>query len=143
MPRSYEMTLVLNSQLEDGGVDGAVKRYVDFLESQDAKIVNVDRWGVRKLAYKIGRHQQGDYSIIQFVAEPGVVAELDRLCRLDESVMRQMVTYVEEGYEIPGEEKTDEEKVETPDEESVGEDEGKSDDDAGSDDGNDAKEDES
>jgi len=143
MPRSYEMTLVLSSQLPDGGADGAVKRYVDFLEGRDAQVVNVDRWGVRKLAYEIGKHQQGDYSIIQFVAEPGVIAELDRMCRLDEAVIRQMVAFVEEGYEIPAEEEDEAEETETSEEEADSEDEGDTSDVADTDDGTNAEEDES
>ena len=99
MPRDYEITLILNSQLPEDGAEQTVKRYQDFLTSQNARVVNLLSWGMRKLAYEIAKHQQGIYHIIQFQAEPGVTAELDRLCRLDESVLRHMIVLAQEAFE--------------------------------------------
>ena len=101
MLRDYEITLILNSQLPEEGAEQTVKRYQDFLTSQNARVVNLLSWGVRKMAYAIAKHQQGIYHIIQFQAEPGVTAELNRLCRLDESVLRHMIVLAEDAYETP------------------------------------------
>ena len=98
MRKDYEIALIFNSQIPEEAVESALKRYEDFLGTQNAEVVQVVRWGVRKLAYEIARHQQGMYVFIQFQAEPGVVAELDRFCRLDESVLRYMIVVVEEGF---------------------------------------------
>ncbi len=95
MSRDYELALIVDSQLPEGGVEETIKRYEDFLTGQDATVVNVDRWGMRKLAYEIRKHQQAVYTFVQFQAEPGMLPELDRACKLDESVLRHMVVLVE------------------------------------------------
>ena len=94
MLRAYELALILNSQLPEEGVEEAVKRYEDVL-AKDAEVTNVDRWGVRRLAYEVSKHQQGFYAFIQFQGDPEILLELDRSCRLDEAVLRHMIVVVE------------------------------------------------
>jgi small subunit ribosomal protein S6 len=79
-------------------VDETVKRYESLLGERGA-IVNIDRWGTRKLAYEIQKRQQGDYTLFQFQAEPGAIAEIDRACRLDESILRHLVILAENGFQ--------------------------------------------
>lgn len=104
MVKDYEMVLIVNSQLPEEEVEGASKRVQDLLTQKDATIGDVDRWGVRKLAYKIGNHQQGSYTIFRFQAEPTVISELDRTCRLDESVLRHLIVLSEQVPEPPPDE---------------------------------------
>lgn len=98
MPKDYELTLVVDTQLAEGSVDETVKRYESLLGERGA-IVNIDRWGTRKLAYEIQKRQQGDYTLFQFQAEPGAIAEIDRACRLDESILRHLVILAENGFQ--------------------------------------------
>ena len=104
MVKDYEMVLIVDSQLPEEDVEGTSKRYQDFLAQKDARIVDVDRWGVRKLAYEIGNHQQGSYAIFRFQAESTVISELDRTCRLDESVLRHLIVLSEQAAEPPPDE---------------------------------------
>ena len=108
MTRGYELALIVDTQLAEDGAEQTVKRYQDFLAGAGAALVNVDRWGVRKLAYEIRKHPQGDYSFLQFQSEPQVIAELDRACRLDEAVLRHMVVSVPGGFEVAEEEEVEE-----------------------------------
>ena len=59
----------------DGGEDGAV---------------TVTHWGKRKLAYPIGRKEQGVYVILRYQTEPERLTELERLARIDEQVLRHL-----------------------------------------------------
>ncbi len=104
MVKDYEMVLIVDSQLPEEEVEGTSKRYQDFLTQNDATIGDVDRWGVRKLAYEIGNHQQGSYIIFRFQAESAVISELDRTCRLDESVLRHLIVLFEQVVEPPPDE---------------------------------------
>ena len=99
MTRSYELTLVINSQVSEDAAQEAVQRYQDFLTGHGASVVNVDQLGVRKLAYEISKQQQGFYTFIQFESGTEVIQELDRICKLDESLLRHLVVVVEEGFE--------------------------------------------
>ena len=98
MPKNYEMTLIVDTQLADGSVDEIVTRY-ETLVGEHGTIANVDRWGARKLAYEIRKRQQGDYTFVQFHAEPAAIAEIDRACRLDDAILRHLIITVPGGFE--------------------------------------------
>lgn len=97
MLKHYELTLIIDSQLPEETVEETIKRYETFVAGQGALVVNVDRRGVRKLAYEIKKHQQAVYTFVEFQAEPGILSDLDRACKLDESVLRHMVVVSESG----------------------------------------------
>jgi small subunit ribosomal protein S6 len=99
MPRNYEMTLIVDPQLAEGTVDDTVTRYQTLI-AEHGSLVHVDRLGTRKLAYDIRKRQQGDYSFIQFHAEPTALAVVDRACRLDEAILRHMIVTVPGGFLI-------------------------------------------
>ena len=56
-----------------------------------SKVDNVDEWGKRKLAYEINGLTDGDYTLIDFHAEPSNIAELDRVLRISDVVVRHMI----------------------------------------------------
>jgi small subunit ribosomal protein S6 len=113
MAVDYEIAILLSSQLPEGQAEEAINRYQKVMTDGGAEVVKVDRWGVRKLAYEIRKQQQADYSFIQFTGEPAVVDELDRLCRLDEGVLRHMIIRPEGGFEPEPEPEPEAEAVET------------------------------
>lgn len=98
MPKDYEMTLIVDTQLAEGSVDETVARY-EALVGQHGTLVNVDRWGSRKLAYDIRKRQQGDYTFLQFQAEPDAISEIDRACRLDDATLRHLIVNVPGGFQ--------------------------------------------
>ncbi len=95
MSREYEMALIVDTQRPNKEVDETVTRYETLLGEQGAEVVNVDRWGTRKLAYEIRKRQQGDYTFFQFRADPSAIADVDRACRLDEAVLRHLLLQIE------------------------------------------------
>ncbi|MYC14411.1 MAG: 30S ribosomal protein S6 [Gemmatimonadetes bacterium] len=88
MSRDYEMALIVDTQVD---ADATIDRYASLLADQGAAVVNVDRWGVRRLAYEIQKRQQGDYTFFYFQADPGAIADVERACRLDEDVLRHLI----------------------------------------------------
>lgn len=91
MSRDYEMVLIVDTQ---ENADETVKRYEELL-AEHGTVVNVDRWGVRRLAYEIQKRQQGNYTFFLFEADPGAIAGVDRACRLDEAVLRHLILQTE------------------------------------------------
>ena len=92
MSRDYEMALIVDTQVD---ADATIDRYASLLADQGAAVVNVDRWGVRRLAYEIQKRQQGDYTFFYFQADPGAIADVERACRLDEDVLRHLILQTE------------------------------------------------
>ena len=68
-----------------------MKRIETTIAEGEGTVDNVDNWGKRKLAYEIDGLTDGDYTLIDFHADPANVAELDRVLRINDAVVRHMI----------------------------------------------------
>jgi small subunit ribosomal protein S6 len=84
----YETVFILTPQLSEIETQEVVDRFVDYLISEGAEIVNKENWGLRSLAYPIQKKSTGIYSLIEFKAKPQVIAKLETQFRRNERVMR-------------------------------------------------------
>lgn len=66
----------------------AVEKFKALLTESGATITNEENWGLRKLAYPIQKKSTGFYSLLQFDAEPALIAKLETDFRRDERVLR-------------------------------------------------------
>ncbi|MDL5044467.1 30S ribosomal protein S6 [Oscillatoria amoena NRMC-F 0135] len=87
---NYETVFILNPVLSDDQMKDTVEKFVKVLKKGNANILNVEYWGLRKLAYPIQKKSTGFYSLIEFSAEPSLIETLETEYRRDESVMRFM-----------------------------------------------------
>ncbi len=85
---NYETVFILNPVLSEPQVKEAVEKFKTVLTDNGATIVNEELWGLRKLAYPIQKKTTGSYTLIEFTAEPTVVAKLETAYRRDEKVLR-------------------------------------------------------
>ncbi len=93
--RSYEMVFIVRPDLERDELDDVVKDVGGLIERNDGEVTKVEPWGLRKLAYPIKKHQEGRYLLMTFELEPSNVAELERVLRLKETVIRHLVIRLE------------------------------------------------
>ena len=84
----YETVFILTPVLSDDQMKEAVEKFKDVLAQNDAKLVNEELWGLRKLAYPIQKKSTGFYVLFEFEAEPTIVKRLDTAYRRDERVIR-------------------------------------------------------
>lgn len=92
----YELMVVIDPFLEEADNQAMVEKAQDQIKRRGGNIVQVDSWGKRRLAYPINKKVEGFYVLISFDGEvdgPGI-AEIERILRLEEKVMRVMVTRV-------------------------------------------------
>ena len=68
-----------------------MKRIDVAITENGGQVDSVDEWGKRKLAYEINGLTEGDYTLINFHADPAQIAELDRVLRINDAVKRHMV----------------------------------------------------
>ncbi|GHV26017.1 30S ribosomal protein S6 [Bacteroidia bacterium] len=85
---NYEAVFILTPVLSDAQMKEAVDKFTDFLKAEGSEIVNVENWGLRKLAYPIQKKSTGFYSLVEFKADPSVIAKLETQLRRDERVIR-------------------------------------------------------
>ena len=88
MLNHYEAVFILTPVLSDVQMKEAVEKFKAILAENGATITNEENWGLRKLAYPIQKKSTGFYSLLQFDAEPSVVATLETQFRRDERVIR-------------------------------------------------------
>lgn len=86
--KNYETVFILNPVLSEDQMKDTVEKFVKVLKNAKANVINVEHWGLRKLAYPIQRKSTGFYNLIEFSAAPEVVNQLETEFRRDESVMR-------------------------------------------------------
>jgi len=84
----YDTTIILNPQIEEGGINGEIKKSLDLIDRYGGKVINEDRMGIRRLAYEIQKIHQGYYYRVTFEGTGKVIDELERQLRLDEPCLR-------------------------------------------------------
>ena len=86
--KNYETVFILTPVLSDVQMKDAVDKFEKVLKDQKAEIINVEQWGLRKLAYPIQHKSTGFYSMFEYKATPETIAKLETEFRRDEKVMR-------------------------------------------------------
>lgn len=88
MLNNYETVFILNPVLSDEQMKDAVGNYEKLLKDNGAEIVNLEMWGLRKLAYAIQHKSTGFYNLIEFKADPKTIATFEVELKRDEKIMR-------------------------------------------------------
>ena len=91
----YETMLVTSSALDEEASAALIGKFKSLIEA-NGTIDSVDDWGKRRLAYPIEDETEGVYTVIKFTSEPDFPAELDRVFKITEGVLRSMTLAVEE-----------------------------------------------
>lgn len=86
--RRYELALVGDPTIPEEQYDKLITAFEELIADRSGRVQKVDRWGRRKLAYRIRSHSEGNYTFILFDGEPALVAELTRRIRLSENWLR-------------------------------------------------------
>jgi small subunit ribosomal protein S6 len=89
--RPYEVMIILDAGLEESAVGAAIDRATDLIRARGGDPLRVDRWGKRRFAYEVDHRWEGYYVLVEVRAEPPVMAELDRVLRLADEVVRHKV----------------------------------------------------
>ena len=101
---NYETVFILTPVLSDVQMKEAVEKFKTLLVNEGAKIVSEENWGLRKLAYPIQKKSTGFYAMLEFEADPSVIAKLEINFRRDERVIR-FLTFRMEKYAVQYSEK--------------------------------------
>ncbi|MBQ7157280.1 MAG: 30S ribosomal protein S6, partial [Bacteroidaceae bacterium] len=86
----YETVFILTPVLSDVQMKEAADKFKNLLVEAGAEIINEESWGLKKLAYAIDKKTSGFYQMIEFKAEPTVIAKFELQMRRDERVLRYL-----------------------------------------------------
>lgn len=89
---------MLRPTLEEDNVQDFLNRAGQALEAKGGRLVSVDRWGKRRLAYEIQDQREAHYVLLHIQAPPvGGTAELEHICHISEDVLRHLIVLEQEG----------------------------------------------
>ena len=94
--RPYEVMFVIDAGLEEDAIRAVIDRTTEAMRARGANVGRVERWGRRRLAYEVRHRNEGYYVLAEMAAEPAVVADLDRMLRLTDEVIRHKVVLLPE-----------------------------------------------
>lgn len=91
---NYEVLYILQPNLGEEATAAAVAKYKALAE-EHGTVSEVDEWGKRRLAYPINDMAEGYYVLMNMECKPEFPAELERVMKITEGVMRCLTTAVE------------------------------------------------
>jgi small subunit ribosomal protein S6 len=95
--RNYELGCISDPELDAQAQSDLEAKVSSRIEAAGGKMHKVDRWGKRRLAYPIKKHTDGYYVFYQMELPPQAAIEIERDLRLNENVLRFLLTLQEEG----------------------------------------------
>ena len=91
----YEVLYIINPNLAEDETVALVEKFKAMVEAEGT-LTSIEEWGKRKLAYPINDLPEGYYVLMTCECKPELPAELDRVFKITEGVMRSLITAVEE-----------------------------------------------
>ncbi len=93
--RSYEMLFITKPDYDEEKVASVVSRYTDLITNANGTVKSAEKWGKRRLAYEINDLREGLYILVNFQAESQAASEMDRLMKIDQDIVRHMISRIE------------------------------------------------
>jgi small subunit ribosomal protein S6 len=94
--RIYEELFILRPDLTDEEMDPFADQLQQVITGAGGTVDKLEKWGKRKLAYRIGKREEGFYILIQFTSGPSVVKELERRLRVSDLVLKYLTVRIDE-----------------------------------------------
>ena len=89
--RKYEAFYIVKPEFTDADVQKIADKFKSIVEDQGGTVESAAKWDKRKLAYEIKGFKEGNYILMHFEAEAKVPAELNRLMRISDDIIRHRV----------------------------------------------------
>lgn len=94
--RIYEELYILKPDTAEEDVEASVEQIRQIVTTAGGTIDKVDKWGIRKLAYRVGKQSEGYYVLVQFSSTPETVRELERRLRVSDIVLKYLTVRIDE-----------------------------------------------
>jgi small subunit ribosomal protein S6 len=94
--RIYEELFIIKPDAPDEEADAFIEQLRTQLTAAGATVDKVDKWGKRRLAYRVDKYREGSYVLFQFTAEPEKVKELERRLRVSDLVLKFLTVRIDE-----------------------------------------------
>ena len=97
----YEHVFIARQDISNAQAEGLIEHFGQVLADNGGKVVGSEYWGLKTMAYKINKNRKGHYAFLKSDAPAAAVAEMERLMRIHEDVMRVLTVKVDAHEEGP------------------------------------------
>ena len=94
--RIYEELFILRPDTPEEETDQLIEQLSALITKHGGTVDKTDKWGIRKLAYRVQKRNEGFYVLLQFTAQPEAVKELERRMRVSDLVMKFITVRIDE-----------------------------------------------
>ena len=94
--RIYEELFIVRPDSTDEEVDPVIDQLKNIITQSGGTLDKIEKWGVRKLAYRVAKQVEGHYILLQFTAQAEAVKELERRLRVSDVVMKYITVRIDE-----------------------------------------------
>jgi small subunit ribosomal protein S6 len=94
--RIYEELFIVKPDAPEEEVDGFVEQVKQIILTGKGTIEKADKWGMRKLAYRVQKYHEGIYVLVQFSSSPELVREVERRMRVSDLVIKFITVRIDE-----------------------------------------------
>jgi small subunit ribosomal protein S6 len=101
LSNEYELIIIIRPDLDEAAVTAAIEKIEGVISSNEGTVLIREDWGKRKLAYPIKKHIKGHYVLINFIADPLMIMELERNVRIMDSVVRFLTSKIGTAVDVP------------------------------------------
>lgn len=86
----YETIFIVNATLSEEDINAVVEKFTSLI-AENGEIVKIDQWGKRRMAYPIDDMPEGYYVLVEFDSKPEFPAELDRIYKITDGIIRSII----------------------------------------------------
>ena len=86
----YESIIVINPNVDEEGVKALEEKFTGLI-NENGKVESVENMGKKKLAYEVKKFTEATYVSFKFEAEPALIAELERVYRITDNIIKFIV----------------------------------------------------
>jgi small subunit ribosomal protein S6 len=94
--RIYEELFIVRPDATEEEVDPLIEQLKNVITNAGGTIEKAEKWGTRKLAYRVSKYNEGQYILIVFNAKADTVKELERRLRVSDMVMKFLTVRIDE-----------------------------------------------
>ena len=108
--RIYEELFIVRPDAPEEEIDQLIEQLTTQISGEGGNVDKSEKWGVRKLAYRVQKRNEGFYVLLQFTAKPETVRELERRLRVSDQVLKFLTVRIDEKLKKIEKRKKDREK---------------------------------
>jgi small subunit ribosomal protein S6 len=91
----YELVFIVHPEVADDALDPIINNFTQYITNKAGAVVEIARWGRKKLAYPIKHVMEGNYVLIKFKLDPSANKELETNLKISEKIIRYLLIKVD------------------------------------------------